>query len=181
MERIWKRIYIHICIWGFPGGTVVKNPPANIAPGELISIPGSGRSPGGGKWPPTPVLLPGEPHRQRSPAGHSPWGHRVGHDWVSTHSAPTHTHLKQNHCCFREMKMESCSGFRSRRAGLWLMSGLPGLHACSQTHQLSSASQTALSLREGVGLGIFSSPWRPVQPPGSRKKLTRWNKQPCKG
>ena len=29
---------------GFPGGSVVKNPPAN--PGDLGSIPGSGRSPG---------------------------------------------------------------------------------------------------------------------------------------
>ena len=25
-------------------------------------------------WQPTPVLLPGEPHRQRSLAGYSPWG-----------------------------------------------------------------------------------------------------------
>ena len=31
---------------GFPGGTVVKNPPANA--GDSGSIPGSGRSPGGG-------------------------------------------------------------------------------------------------------------------------------------
>ena len=30
---------------GFPGGKVVKNPPANA--GDLVSIPGSGRSPGG--------------------------------------------------------------------------------------------------------------------------------------
>ena len=29
---------------GFPGGSVVKNPPANA--GDLCSIPGSGRSPG---------------------------------------------------------------------------------------------------------------------------------------
>ena len=33
--------------WGFPGGTVVKNLPANL--GEASSIPGSGRSPGVGK------------------------------------------------------------------------------------------------------------------------------------
>ena len=31
---------------GFPGGTVVKNPPANA--GDADSIPGSGRSPGVG-------------------------------------------------------------------------------------------------------------------------------------
>ena len=31
---------------GFPGDSVVKNPPANA--GDAGSIPGSGRSPGGG-------------------------------------------------------------------------------------------------------------------------------------
>ena len=34
---------------GFPGGSVVKNPPANPdATGDAGSIPGWGRSPGGG-------------------------------------------------------------------------------------------------------------------------------------
>ena len=28
------------------------------------------------KWQPTPVLLPGEFHGQRSLAGYSPWGHK---------------------------------------------------------------------------------------------------------
>ena len=32
--------------WCFPGGSVVKNPPANA--GDVGLIPGSGRSPGGG-------------------------------------------------------------------------------------------------------------------------------------
>ena len=36
--------------WGFPGGLVVKNPPANA--GDVDSIPGLGRSPGegNGNW-----------------------------------------------------------------------------------------------------------------------------------
>ena len=34
---------------GFPGGTVMKNPPANAGDArDVSSIPGSGRSPGGG-------------------------------------------------------------------------------------------------------------------------------------
>ena len=32
------------------------------------------------KWQPTPVILPGEFHGQRSLAGYSPWGCRVRHD-----------------------------------------------------------------------------------------------------
>ena len=39
------RIQINL-IWGFPGGSVVKNLPANA--GDVDVIPGSGRSPGEG-------------------------------------------------------------------------------------------------------------------------------------
>ena len=36
-------------MYGFPGGSVVENPPANAGDaGEVGSIPGLGRSPGGG-------------------------------------------------------------------------------------------------------------------------------------
>ena len=38
---------------GFPGGTMVKNPHANVGDaGDMGSIPGSGRSPGGGNGSP---------------------------------------------------------------------------------------------------------------------------------
>ena len=53
------------------------------------------------KWQPTPAFLPGKFHGQRSLTGYSPWGHRVGYDWVLTHA---HTHwlktlvLMQHHC-----------------------------------------------------------------------------------
>ena len=42
--------------------------------GDVGLIPGLVRSPGEGKWLPTPVFLPGESHGQRSLAGYSPWG-----------------------------------------------------------------------------------------------------------
>ena len=44
---------------GFPGGSVVKNPPANAGDaGDTGLIPGSGKSPGGGNGKPTPIFLP---------------------------------------------------------------------------------------------------------------------------
>ena len=43
--------------------------------GDQSSIPGSGRSPGGGYGNP-PVFLPGESHGQRSRTGYSPWGQK---------------------------------------------------------------------------------------------------------
>ena len=45
--------------------------------------PWVGKIPWRTKWLPTPVFLPGEFHGQRSLAGHSPWGHRVGYAWVT--------------------------------------------------------------------------------------------------
>ena len=60
--------------WGFPSGSEVKASAWNV--GDLGSIPEWGRSPGEGKWQPTPVLLPGESHGGRSLVGYSPWGRK---------------------------------------------------------------------------------------------------------
>ena len=38
------------------------------------------------KWQPTPLFLPGKSRGQRSLEGCSSWGHRVGHNWLSTHA-----------------------------------------------------------------------------------------------
>ena len=63
---------------GFPGGSDTKESTCNV--GDPDSIPGSGKSPGGGNGNPL----------QRSLAGYSPGGHkRVGYDQACTH---THTH-----------------------------------------------------------------------------------------
>ena len=57
---------------------MVKNLPAKeLEAGDTSSIPGLGRSPGGGgrrKWQPTSVFLLGESHEQRSLVGCSSWG-----------------------------------------------------------------------------------------------------------
>ena len=47
---------------------------------EPGSIPGSGRSPGGGKWQPTLVFLPEKSQGQRSLAGCSPKGCKESSD-----------------------------------------------------------------------------------------------------
>ena len=67
-------------IWGFPGGTggkKKKNPPANAEhTRDTGSIPRLGGSTWSRKWQPTPVVLPGESHGQRSLAGYSPRGRK---------------------------------------------------------------------------------------------------------
>ena len=59
---------------GFPGGSVVKNLPANAGDGG--STPYVRKIPWKRKWQPTPVFLPGKPHGQKSLLGHSPWDHK---------------------------------------------------------------------------------------------------------
>ena len=44
---------------------------------------------------PTPVLLPGESHGQRSLVGCSPWGCRVRHNWATSLSLFTFTHWRR--------------------------------------------------------------------------------------
>ena len=61
------------------------------------SIFGLGRSPGVGKWQPTPVFLPGKSDGQSSLVGYSPWGcQRVGHDWAHTHTSSYKALPQQN-------------------------------------------------------------------------------------
>ena len=55
---IYKIYYIYIYIWSFPGGSNGKGSAHNAR--DLGSIPGRGRSPGGGDA----VFLPGECHGQ---------------------------------------------------------------------------------------------------------------------
>ena len=62
---------------GFPGGPVVKNPHANAGDiRDMGSIPGSGRSPGGGHGNTLQYFLPGKSHGQRSLVDYSSWGRK---------------------------------------------------------------------------------------------------------
>ena len=65
---VWKQNSVK----GFSGGSAVKNLPANAE--DVGLIPASARFPWRRKWQPTPVILPGKSHGQRSQAGCSPWG-----------------------------------------------------------------------------------------------------------
>ena len=66
----------------FPGGSVVKNPPANA--GDAFD-PWVGKSPWSRKWP-TPVFLTGKFHGQRSLVSYSPWGCKESDTAEHTHT-----------------------------------------------------------------------------------------------
>ena len=47
------------------------------------------------QWHPTPVLLPGKSHGQRSLVGCSPWGRQVRHNWATSLSLFTFMHWRR--------------------------------------------------------------------------------------
>ena len=57
---------------GFPGGSDGKESACNV--GDLGSIPGLGRSPGGRHGNPLHYSCLENPHGQRGLAGYNPWG-----------------------------------------------------------------------------------------------------------
>ena len=84
---VWSPKYNKMLIgqtMGFPGGSDGKESTYNV--GDLGSIPGLGRSPGGGQGNPLPYSYLENPQRQRSLADYSPWGHKESDmtEWLST-------------------------------------------------------------------------------------------------
>ena len=59
---------------GFPGDSDGKEPACNV--GDLGSIPGLGRSPGGGYGNPLQCSCLENPHAHKSLGGYSPWDHK---------------------------------------------------------------------------------------------------------
>ena len=71
-------VFIRLCYWTnyckTCYGSDGKESACNV--GDLGSIAGSEKIPWKRKWHPTPVLLPGKSHGQRSLVGYSPWGRK---------------------------------------------------------------------------------------------------------
>ena len=65
------------------GGTCSETKESACNVGDLFSIPGLGRSLGGGHGSPLQYSYLENPQVQRILAGYSPWGHRVGHNWMT--------------------------------------------------------------------------------------------------
>ena len=66
--------------------------------------PWVGKIPWRRKWQPTQVFLPGYSHGQRSLAGYSPRGGRVGHDRAHTHMMTTDLGVFKN--CFDKSEIK---------------------------------------------------------------------------
>ena len=84
--------YFDILCLGLLFGLVVKNLPANVGGTvDLHSIPGSGRSPGGGHGDVLQNSCLEDPHRQRNLGGYGPWGRKKSDTTEATYYI-VHTH-----------------------------------------------------------------------------------------
>ena len=96
--------HTHEHIRGFPGGSVVKKLPANT--GDMGSIFLGWEDPLQEEMQPTPVLLPGKSHGQRSLAWLSPWGHEESNMTEHVYTCActhTHTHTHTHVCIFLDL------------------------------------------------------------------------------
>ena len=76
-------------VWGSSGGSAGKESACHM--GDLDSIPGLRRSPGGGHGNPFQYACLGNPHGQRHLVGYSPWGHKESD---TTEPLSIHTHIQ---------------------------------------------------------------------------------------
>ena len=74
--KAFKNCLLLLSLWGFPGDAVVKNPSAMQKTQDAGPIPWAGKIPWSRIRQPTPVLLPGKFHGQRSLEGYSPRSHK---------------------------------------------------------------------------------------------------------
>ena len=103
---------------GFPGGSVVKNPPANA--GDVGLIPGSGRSPGEGNGHPLQCSGLENPMDRgaRQVTVHGVAKSQTGlSDWAHTH---THTRIP----LIEGRRLETHAG-RTRQLGKGVQEGIP--------------------------------------------------------
>ena len=76
-----------ICVWGFPGDSLVKNQPANA--GDTGWIPRSGNAPGGGNSDPLQYSCLRNPMYRRAWQATVKGWQRFRHNWATEH---THTY-----------------------------------------------------------------------------------------
>ena len=91
----------YVLATGFPGAVSGKEPACQCRRHKRRKFdPWAGKIPWRRAGQPTPLFLPGESHGERSLAGYSPRGRRVGHDWVTQHSTgvsdSSHSTAKQH-------------------------------------------------------------------------------------
>ena len=161
--------YFLLASFGLPWWLSGKESACNA--GDVGSIPGSGKSPGGRDGNPYPVLS----HGQRSLVGYGPWECRVGHDWVTEHArrspsfVPTSRYFLSNSLWFLGAP---CLPGRSEKApGPCFKRHIRKFWTCFETSTNSVGLWRFIHCIPHFSLGILTS-FRNVK--GARFSLSRY-------
>ena len=146
---------------GFPGGSVVKNLPADAGDvGDVSSTLGREGSPGEGNG--NPVFLPGKSHGQRSLAVTV---HRVATSWIEWLSRISRSSTQRPATTGSHHHLYSCwsipySCCNKRPKTQWLQM-IPGLYPrwCSSEVWLQCNSAGSSDCSHKAGVTAFSGPW----------------------
>ena len=86
-KTIYRFNMITIKLTGFPRWLGGKEPACQCRRHRNLRCdPSAGKILWRRKWQPIPVFFPRCSHGQRGLVSYGPWGHRVGHDWVTEHA-----------------------------------------------------------------------------------------------
>ena len=133
-------------VMNFPGGSEIKNLPANAGDAGLIPVLGTWRR----KWHPIPGFLPGESHGQKSLEGYSLWGCKESD--VNEHSPRLGSYLRNT-----RIRGEKYLSF-----------------VCCKSPSVFRYSQRAKSLRSTLPMGILQQEYwsgLPCPPPADLPDL----------
>ena len=84
LQLLFEKSFLINSTMGFPHGSVGKESACNV--GDTGSIPGSGRSPGGGMATHCSILAWKIPWTVESGGLQSKWSQRIRHDWATQHT-----------------------------------------------------------------------------------------------
>ena len=108
-------VKIFLDILGFPSGSQMVKKESACNEGDLGLIPGSERSPGGGRGNPFQYSCLVNPHEQRSLTGYSSWGHK---ELDMTEQLSTHIYI----CAQVFIEMLICFfGIKAPKYNYWVI------------------------------------------------------------
>ena len=100
---------MYMYILGFPGGASGRETACSCRrPKRRGFNLWVGKIPWRRQWLPTPVFLPGEPHRQRSLVGYSPWGQKES-DMTDVDLACIHVYIRKYSPFSKEIILDESS------------------------------------------------------------------------
>ena len=124
---------------GFPGGISGKEPTCQCRRSKRHLPNRLGRFPWSRKWQPTPVILPGKFHGQKSLMGYTVHGVTNRHNWAYIHACTHMGCTDQGHATTKYTGLHLSSFYCDEKSNsrlIWKFTSCHGLYPCWFYHYL---------------------------------------------